>query len=393
MRPDRRLRLLVVRQDNRLGNLILMIPFLRALRAALPDAEIALLSGEAYADLVSSFPWVDRWIVQEKRQHALRPWLFPRWIQGLRATGWDAAFEMSNHNTHSYYNCVLTVASGAPIRIGFDEPRNANSLTHPIAPPDSRIPFSLAPLEMLRAAGLPAQAEPPVLRPTAPRSARLEAFLREVVAGAEYAVVHVGGRGGKAWPLEAWTRLVPKLRELGSPRIVLIGGPDEIDRMTELRRRNDETTTAAFRGRGDATEWDDQAGKPGEIVAPLFGLSDLAHLLAGAVYYLGCDTGVMHLSAAVGTPTVALFFRSNPLQYAPLGPAHRTVLLADPYDAGGRSWDVPFPGLVRSPLFRVPTDAESSAAGIPVVDATADRSILDAVARVLEDRSSEPRGG
>ena len=373
-RSGDRLRVLVVRQDNRLGNLILMIPFLRALRQALPNAEIGLLSGDAYAGLVGSFPWVDRWIVQAKRQHATQPWRFPGWLRQLRADRWDVAFEMSNHNTHSYFNCILTAASGAPIRIGFDEPRNANTLTHPVPPPDDRIPFALAPLELLRASGLQADSAPPSLTPGTPPSPRLSSFRRDELADAAYALIHVGGRGGKSWPLESWSRLVPRIRALGGPRIVLIGGPDEIDRMRALRERT------GVSGPGGATAPDDPAR---EVVAPPFDLSDLANLLAGATYYVGCDTGVMHLAAAVATPTVALFFRSNPLHYAPLGAAHRTVLLADPYGANDGRWKATAPGVERSPLVVAAGDPTDSARGVPVVGPSADDPILGAVREVL----------
>lgn len=360
------LRLLVVRQDNRLGNLVLLVPFLRALRLALPSAEIAFLTGDGYPELEGAFPWVDRWIVQEKRRHRRNPWLFPLWLRDLRKGGWHVAFEMSNHNTHSYYNCVLTAASGAPFRVGFDEPRNAGVLSHPVPVPDPRLPFALAPLAILAAAGLPTLPSAPRLvlqqRPSPP----LERFLRESVAGAGYLVLHVGGRGGKSWPLEAWTDLVARLRAGNSAPLVLVGGPDEIERMDDLRRS-------------------DVRGNPNVFVAPALGLSDLAHLIGGAAVYVGCDTGVMHLAAALGTSTVALFFRSNPLHYAPLGHHHRTVLLADPYRAAD-AWDVPLAGVERSRLLVAAEPGEASARGIPEVGTGALSIIEEAILELCGTR-------
>ena len=370
----RNLRVLVVRQDNRLGNMVLLVPFLRSLRDALPTAHIAMVTGDEYADLVQKWPWADEWIVQPKRLHATQPWRFPGWLRRLRRGGWDIAFEMSNHNTHSYYNCVLTVASGAPCRIGFDEPRNADALTHAVPPPGDRVPFALAPLRLLSETGLPVTPAAPSIDLTTPPSPRFQEWRRGELGEDGYALVHVGGRGEKAWPLESWTRLVPKMRALGGPRIVLIGGPDEIDRMRALEAE------PVGVGRGDT----DAQGRP-ELVAPPFDVGDLSHLLRGASYYLGCDTGVMHLAASLGTPTVALFFRSNPVHYAPLGRVHKTVLLADPYDAASRWEDaVPEMGSVeRSRLFVGPLHADRSPLGVPSTEDDADPAILAAIEDVL----------
>ncbi|MEZ4649248.1 MAG: glycosyltransferase family 9 protein [Candidatus Eisenbacteria bacterium] len=377
----RPLRVLVVRQDNRLGNLVLLVPFLRSLRDALPAAHIAMVTGDEYADLVRGWPWVNEWIVQPKRLHATRPWLFPGWLRTLRGGNWDVAFEMSNHNTHSYYNCVLTVASGAPLRVGFDEPRNADALTHAVPPPSDRVPFALAPLRLLSETGLPVTPSAPALPTDGPPSSRFGEWSERELGEAAYALIHVGGRGGKSWPLESWTRLVPKARALGGPRIVLIGGPDEIDRMRALESRSAEPGN----GGGPAPD------HPPELVAPMFDVRDLSHLIRGASYYLGCDTGVMHLAASVGTPTIALFFRSNPTHYAPLGDAHRTVILADPYEAVSR-WNDPLPEsgeVTRSRLFVAPLDADRSRDGVPATGEDAD----DAIVSAIQDLFAAARGG
>jgi ADP-heptose:LPS heptosyltransferase len=182
---------------------------------------------------------------------------------------------------------------------------------------------------------------------------------------------------------------------LGGPRIVLVGGPDEIDRMDDLRKRGGllpEADNAAGAAATDSTPESGQgmprAPERQELVAPLFGLSDLARLLQGAAYYIGCDTGVMHLAAAVGTPTIALFFRSNPLHYAPLGTGHYTVLLADPYGANDGDWEVAVSGVERSRLLVVPTEPEGSGRGIPVTGPLADSAILAAVGEILEGESA-----
>ena len=54
-------------------------------------------------------------------------------------------------------------------------------------------------------------------------------------------------------------------------------------------------------------------------------LWELAHFLAGAALYIGNDSGVTHLAAAVGTPTLAIFVASDPQVWAPRGDHVRVV--------------------------------------------------------------------
>lgn len=353
-------RILIVRQDNRLGNLLLLTPFLERLRQAAPGAHIAFLSGEAYAPLLHGWPWCDEWIVQQKRRHASQPWLFPAWIRGVRAAGWDLTFEVSNPNTHSYYNALLAVASGAPERTGFAHPRSADVLTRPVAPPE-RTHFSLAPLALLRAQGWDAPGAPMSCPLPGDPSPELRQWKQQAGVDRSALLLHLGGRDRKAWPLSAWATLLPHLREEWRGPIVLIAGPGEQDRLAALTRRAD-----------------------GRIVtAPALPLLDLAHLVRGAGAYVGCDSGVMHLAVACGTPTVALFFRSNPYHYAPLGEAHRTVLLANPYGVTAEEWHKPVEGMARSALLWAEPEPEASQAGRPETGIRA----VEAVLAALRDRT------
>ncbi len=355
-------RVLVVRQDNRLGNLLLLVPFLRRLREALPRAHIGFLSGEVYAPLGFGWPWVDQWIVQNKRRHAQIPPLFLPWIAGVRRARWDLAIEMSNHNTHSYYNCLLTLMSGAPERLGFDDPRSRPARTLAVPRPDETLHFSLAPLRLLRALGLPAAPAPMETKPLDPPSAAFASWACERQVDGRRLVAHLGGRTDKAWPIEAWEALLPALAELFAGPIVLVAGDKEQDRLDKVAR----------------------ALGPRLVAAPLLALNDLTHLLQGGSAFIGCDSGVMHLAVALGTPTVALFFRSNPYHYAPLGRAHRTVILADPYGVDADLWSQPPEGIPRSPLLIAQSeDREASLLGRPETGPRALAAITDAVSQVL----------
>ena len=367
-------RVLVVRLDNRLGNLLLLTPFLQRLREALPAAHLGFASGETYASVLRDWPWIDEWIVQPKRRHAAFPPLFPPWVAGLRRRGWDLAFEASNPDTHSFYNCLLALAAGAPERIGFDHPRSRRALTTVVPTPEAGLHFSLAPLRLLRALGVEAPAAPMRCPMTTAPSPSFAAWRTREGIGRGHLVIHLGGRSAKAWPEEGWARLLPELMRTVAGPVVLVAGPSEQARLAGLWR----------------------APGPRPMRAPLLSGPDLVLLLREAAGFVGCDSGVMHLAVAVGTPTTAMFFRSNPWHYAPLGIKHRTVLLADPFGVDDETWARPVEGMLRSPIKRAGTpnggtpDEAASRAGIPETGPAATDAILRALNEAWRHEESTP---
>jgi ADP-heptose:LPS heptosyltransferase len=112
------------------------------------------------------------------------------------------------------------------------------------------------------------------------------------------------------WPAERFTQLVRALRERDSAPLCLCGGPE--DRLLFA------PVLEAVRG---------MAG-----VRDLVGRSSLPELVAlerRARLFVGCDTGPMHIAAALGTPVVALFGPADPRRTGPRGAGHRVVRAAD----------------------------------------------------------------
>jgi lipopolysaccharide heptosyltransferase III len=113
----------------------------------------------------------------------------------------------------------------------------------------------------------------------------------------------------KRWPLERWAALGARLIHEGGVDVAIVGGPDEA-----------RAAEAVMRG------W------PAErhvVLAGRLSVLESAAALARACLYVGNDTGAMHLAAAVGTPCVAVFAAREPgRSWHPYGDAH-TVLCRD----------------------------------------------------------------
>lgn len=146
----------------------------------------------------------------------------------------------------------------------------------------------------------------PVPRGLAARAVEIVARVGIDPAG-PYAVLHPGaGAAAKCWPLRRFVKLASLLAPRIQPLMAL--GPVEV----EL--------------------WD--AAKRGLIhpTLPLLAcppLEALAAVLAGASLYIGNDSGVSHLAAALGTPVVAMFGPTRAEQFSPLGRRVATIQAAD----------------------------------------------------------------
>jgi heptosyltransferase-1 len=105
-----------------------------------------------------------------------------------------------------------------------------------------------------------------------------------------YAVlVHATSRDDKLWPESHWSTLLEHVAQLGKVVVLPWGNAEEAARSARLA--------------ADVRE---------AIVPSRQELPELAALLAGAAMVVGVDTGLTHLAAALGTPTVALFTATDP---------------------------------------------------------------------------------
>jgi len=119
--------------------------------------------------------------------------------------------------------------------------------------------------------------------------------------------VHPGsGSPRKNWPLESWTALGRWLTDLpAKPRILLIGGEADATQFATL--------SAAWSGLD-------------LLVARDLPLPHLAAVLERCRLFIGHDSGISHLAAAVGTPCVLLFGPTDPAVWAPANAGVRVVL-------------------------------------------------------------------
>jgi hypothetical protein len=120
--------------------------------------------------------------------------------------------------------------------------------------------------------------------------------------------IHPGSGGAsKCWPVERFAALIARLWQRHIP-ILLLAGPADETRLAELEQ--------LLPSPPDSSLWHRLTN------APLLEVARQLHFCRG---YLGNDTGITHLAALLGVPTLALFGPSDPAIWQPQGPIVRIL--------------------------------------------------------------------
>jgi len=298
-------RILVVELWN-IGDVVLTIPFLAQLRAIVPDAEITLLGRPHAAEILAGTGLVDRFIEAEltwkTEGRRFSPfnydWAeFLRVVRALRARKFDLAFQC-RPNVREY---ALLALSGARRRVGYARPGWDRTLTDAIAFGDSDLQKKDAWLRLLAAFGGPRAIEIPSLQVSRDEQLWASEYLR--ANGASPSNLLVAIHPGASIPEKRWP--IDRFEKVASD----IGARPDIDVLTFIEPE----------GYGSSLARVDR------VIPVKVELRQMMALLARCDLLVCNDSGPMHIAAALGVPTVAVFGSGINRLFAPLGDQHEGV--------------------------------------------------------------------
>lgn len=293
---------------GQLGDVVMGIPALDAIRARFPDARVTALTGTPADQIVRLAGLADDVVGVDR--HALKRASKPRAVADIlrlarrvRAERYDTVVDL-----HAFYETgLLAWISGARTRVGPKrENRSLPFAYTATAPPEDRSAHVIDRyLAVAAAAGATARVREPRITPTDGDAAVAARRLDEAGFAGERIV---GLNPGAGWEIRRWPgdRFVALGRRLvvEGARVVVFAGPEEPGLGAEI------------------------AGRIGDGAAPMEGLSlgQLAGMMRHCALVVSNDTGPSHISAAAGTPTLVLMpGNAGPSAFAVRGDRHRLL--------------------------------------------------------------------
>jgi ADP-heptose:LPS heptosyltransferase len=299
-------KVLVVRQDDRIGNLILTTPFLTALRKLCPRASISCLVSSKFHTLLSDSNLLDQVLIYEKRRYIRNPFSLLSLILSLRKEKFDLAFDLSDENEFSLNNSFITYLSRARYRVGHKKQKGDLFINMQIPKPEKPRHVIDMHLDLLRFPGKDFETFELNLDVSEKSKSLINEYLEsKKVSDIDTLVgINLGARGKKIWELHNYIQLAGWLKDKLDLKIIFIHGPEEMKLIRELKKLHQEKF----------------------LIADIFPLHLLPALLKRCDLLVSGDSGAMHLSVSVGTPTLAIFLDSDPVKYGPRGQMHQIVL-------------------------------------------------------------------
>jgi lipopolysaccharide heptosyltransferase II len=294
----------VVRGTNWVGDSLMTVPALRALRRVLPEAHITLVIRPGTKGIFSEADFVDDVLVYD-RKGAFS--IFPQ-VREWKRRKFDLAVLFQN----AFEAALIPFLAGVPVRLGYATESRQALLTHPLALPDWRslrhevfyYLYLITALEqLLFGHSTICEADPDAsIKISENRKREATELLQAHGVSEEDSVVAVcpGSINSRAkrWPAESFAALADRL--IDSHRsVLLVGSKDELDVSEEVTRR--------------------MRNQP-VVLTGKTTLDQITAVLDRADLIVTNDTGPAHIGSALGRPTIVIFGPTNPLTTRPFSP-------------------------------------------------------------------------
>jgi len=296
---------------GQLGDVVMSLPALRAIRERFPYARITVAAGKPGEELIDLSGYSDETLPVDRVALRDGPTLISiariaKLVAQVRRQKYDFVIDL-----HSYYETnLLGYLSGAPDRLysrrsnrSLDflanfkpQPEKESQKTHLV----DRY------LNLLKPLGVENPIRIPSLKTSAAADSAVEALLKkEKVQSGELLVGLFPGAGhaGRLWPLENFAQLADHLVRNDRIRIVIFAGPEERAMVPQMRPLFPHQT----------------------IFFDRLTIPQLLSAQARLTLFVSNDTGPAHTAAAAGTPVVVILDRPDPHGFTPIGDQHRVI--------------------------------------------------------------------
>lgn len=306
-------RILFIRLRN-IGDVLLMVPMVRAFREAFPRAYMAALVNAGTEEMLTGNPLLDEVLIYDPRwkKFSFRQKMAAevRFLQQVRRRRFDLAINMTEGDRGAF----LCLASGARYKMGLY--RRDQTLwwkrriyDQMIRIQDWRAHIVEQNLEFARGLGLSPHDKRLAIHYSQEDQRSLDHLLEKEGLGPNDLLVHIHPTSRwlfKCWRDEGVARVIDELAGRAGLRVVLTSGGEKKE-VEKVARIVNLCQSRPVNLAGRTT------------------LKQLAALSARARLFIGVDTAPMHIAAAVGTPVIALFGPSGEFNWGPWGDGHVVI--------------------------------------------------------------------
>jgi predicted lipopolysaccharide heptosyltransferase III len=288
-----------------IGDTVLATPSLYALKRFLPNATVDILVEDWVAPLLSNHPHVDNVVVLERAGFMTRA----RVARELRAANYDVVYNLHGGTTATF----LTRATGARYRVGFKTYQYAQLHNHQAPSPlllwgQQKTHSVEQQLALLGWTGIPVTDRPRTQLGISQQAAETvnQLLAESGLADQKLALIHPAAAfATKQWAVEHFARVAEFVAERGFAPVA-IAAPNEKALLEKL-------CAAAIE----------------KIATFDLSLPEVTALAARSRLFVGNDSGIAHIAAAVGTPAVVIFGSSNIAHWRPWNSAPAEVVFEE----------------------------------------------------------------
>lgn len=286
-------RILIIRLAP-LGETVLTTPVIRALRQHFTDANITYMVAPTREDLVSANTHLNGVITYQSS--------VPKLVYQLL----QKKFDMTVILQPTFRLVLLTFLARIPFRIGFETNSGGKKLLHASVPNNTAQHETQRYLDVVREIGIEVTDDEPEVFVDEKGKDWCNDFLESKNLNDGRPIVGINPGAGtsyRRWPTKNYATIGDMFHDAYDAQIIITIGPDEGELVPQVNKQMTHSPTIV------------------KDITPM----QLAALLQRCHLFISNDTGPMHLSTAVKTPTIALFGGSNPTQWGPKWDKHTVI--------------------------------------------------------------------
>ncbi len=306
-----KIRRILVRSTNWVGDAMLTTPALRAVRKSFSDAEISILAKPWVAPVFYNNPCVDHLLLYDAAGRHNGWSGKTRLSRTLRKAEFDVAILFQN----AFEAALLAYLAGIPCRLGYNTDCRRILLTHGVrlAPQVKKIHEVEYYLGILKGVGIESNGRELTLEVTEKERRRADEILKRhlVTEGDTLVGVSPGATYGSAkrWFSNRYAAVCDMIHKAHGARIIVFGGPGE---------------------EAVGSQVADSMQRPCVNLCGKTNLREAAALIEKCQLFVTNDSGLMHVATALGVPLVAIFGSTNPITTGPVGSRSRVVRVPIP---------------------------------------------------------------